>query len=388
MLETTLRTLMVAGALAPLALSVQQEQPEPAATGWLELPEAPLGRMWALVDPAAKPWDPRAAAGSATFDLGEAAAWELWAESLANVRDDGNRRDAAAVLARLALADRRAPDAFQWAALFGAEDPAALAGTLPYVFPGVPVETELGPGGRPPALPDGVHLRPALPPADGPADFDGVVWRSATARGLRIEDTTFDLLVKIDGSGVVLEITNIVGPPVKAVVQVPAPAGHRLRSMYVDWEIQTPPEGEDERTTFDWSQHPIEIELRRLDPKDDQEVYTLFGRIAPMAIKVPRIPDGEVPAVVREGGLELRVDPRDGRPWDAIAEAFGQASGLPFRVARVAPGSRPGSTRGTSFPPTRIGLRASRGAPVDGLRRALTSAMEARVRASLAPDRR
>ncbi|MEL6431356.1 MAG: hypothetical protein AAFR54_19445, partial [Planctomycetota bacterium] len=294
-------------------------------------------------------------------------------------------------LALLAAEDRRGADAYAWLGALGPGDPEAVAGVMPYLFPGVHPAVALGPGGRPSGLGSGARFAPLLPPGTAEEEAQGIFWREAFARGLTVDDTTFDLRLKLDGSGVLVEFENVVGPAVEVSVVLPAPDGFRLKSLYRDWELEDLPEGESE-DSVDWAGVPIALTVKAgdLDP-------SVFARMARTRSRMPGAPGAALPAVLAEQGFELRVPASIARPgadalsetpdepdepeepdeWDWIRQAFQRASGVRCALTRVEDPAAPPSVSG-ALAPYRIDF--TRADDPVALRRRITSALEARVR--------
>ncbi len=332
-------------------------QEDGAAEPWMELPDDPIGRLWASVSDTTEPWRPP------TGKQGDQAAltWGSWADALGVLTpldstvpmeplSQAQRRDATSFLVRFAVEDERPEDAFRWLAGLGADDPEALAGLLPILFPGVPSETELLPGGRIPPLPAEVMLRPQLPPMPR-AEAARRLSRRATCRGLVIGESTVDLVLKVDGSGVVAEFIHRGGPAVTLVVQLPRPDGMRLRELYVDWDRQAPPKGSDPET-FDWATTPIKFTIQPQATGEDSpgyaESFSVFARLAYVRDGIPQTPPNALPRALFEGGLELLVEESADEasavlPWKELAAAWGTASGLPITVSTGGPRPQGGS---------------------------------------------
>ncbi len=377
-------TCLALSLLCTATLAAQGGQGTEAPAPWMELPDDPVGRLWASVGADTQPW-----LAPTDVDL----TWENWAQSLLLLTDTeagehrpkvspaserAGRREASAFLMQFALEDGRAEDAFRWLQGLGADDPEALAGLLPTLFPGVPAGTELLPGGHIPALPNEVFLRPQLPPQPRAPEVRGFSRRS-TCRGLIIGESTLDLVLKLDGSGVVAEFTHRGGPAVTLIVQLPAPAGRRLKSLYVDWDLQTPPEGSDE-ATFDWSTTPLKITIQPQPTGPDapgyDESFSVFARLDMVRGGIPASPSGGLPRAMIEGGLELHVGAPTPKavpalPWQDLAKAWQMASGVPVRVTTAAGAS--GAIRGTA-------IRFDQAQNPRRLARQVTSAIEGRRR--------
>lgn len=349
-------------------------QDEAASPGWLTFPDEPLGRPWASVGAATKAWGFLAEARSEAPDAaGEP--WTTWAADLGVVAKDERskeRREAIARLCRFAARDGRPEDAYRWAAALGAGDAEGLAGVVPYLFPGVPFGTELGAAGRPGPLDAKATLRPLLPPATERLPFGQIQWREARAKGLQAGDAGFDLMVKVDGSGVVAEFQEIKGGAGTVDIVLPAPAGYRLKTLYVDWEKVPLPEGAD-AATIDWSRRAVRVPL---DPEEGS--YSVFARLAPLPAELPTPPGGGLPAALLEAGLEVRAAEGAPAALEDVVRAWGSAVGVEARLRRgVARGEGPG--RGVNG----AVIDLTRSADPDRLLRAVTSAIERRA----LPDR-
>ncbi|MEC8496324.1 MAG: hypothetical protein VXZ39_15455 [Planctomycetota bacterium] len=329
-LAASVLPLLATSDAAPAA-GVALAQEDAGGTSWLAFPDEPLGRPWASVGAGTKAWTFLAEPGSEALEA-EGGPWPTWAADLgivASSEPSPERREAIARLCRFAARDGRPDDAYRWAAALGAGDPEGLAGVVPYLFPGVPFGTSLGAAGRPGPLGPSMALRPLLPPATERLPFGQIQWREATARGLQTGDTRFDLLVKVDGSGVVAEFQEIQGSRGAVDLVLPAPAGYRLKTLYVDWEKMPLPEGADAET-IDWSRHPVRVPL---DPEEGS--FSVFARLAPLPAELPTPPGGTLPAALIEAGLEVRTGDRSPPAVEDVVRAWGRAVGVDARVRRV-----------------------------------------------------
>ena len=353
---------------------------------WMEMPDDPMGRLWASVDDSTVPWRPQ----------GEAAlTWAHWAEALSALTPLGTsapaellprtqRRDATQFLVRFALQDERPEDAFRWLAGLGADDPGALAGLLPLLFPGVPPETALLPGGRIPALPTGVTLRPQLPPMPR-ADSARRLSRRAKCRGIVIGESTVDLDMQVDGSGVVAKFTHRGGPAVTLTLQLPRPDGMRLKELHVDWELQKLPKGSDPKT-FDWASTPIKFTIQPQPTGEDSpgyaEDFSVFARLGYVRGRIPKTPPGKLPHALSEGGLELALGaPSEGEPsalpWTEIAAAWEASCGLSIKVSH---GDAPTASTAKHQPIQGATIRFQKRPDPKLLARQITGAIEERRR--------
>jgi hypothetical protein len=344
----------------------------PAAGGqpWLTFPDDPLGRLWASVGAETVPRvEPLAATGGDR--------WAGWADALGRLDSSPEEHRGALVdLSRFALDDHRAQDAFAWIVRLGAGDPEGLAGSIPTLFPGVGPDVALGPGGRPLPMAEGAVLRPQLPPRSKVARVGSIENRRAEARGLKIGDAVFDMLLKVDGSGVVCDLTHVSGGTAKFKLYLPAPEGFRLKSAYVNWEMQQLPGGADPKV-FDWRAMPLTIELA-----PSEESFTVFARLTRLQVPFPTPPAAgqALPRATAEYGLVLVIsDQPTPEPWSAVAGAWSRALGLPVVVQVVGDDLEAARAGGASAP---TAIRVDRAPDPIALRRLVTSAIEARIRDS------
>jgi len=367
-LRSAPRPLLAVLSLGLAALVSPAAPAQETPRGWLDLPEDPLGRLWASVGAETTPWK----AGGVQGDLSDSeGAWENWRQALSGTQVPERRREALSTLLGLAASDGRMDDAYGWIGAFGAGDAPALAGSIPYLFPGLDPTMELGGGGRPAPLSEGALLRPQFPPRSAAAVPGSIENRRVTARGLRVGSTTFDLMLKVDGSGVIAELTHVAGDPAEVRVALPAPAGYRLKSVYVDWELQELEEGTDPDKA-DWAGAPLTV---RVAPAEDP--ISLFARLDRVDLPTPTPPSsaGPLPGPIAGRGLLLVVSPEEQGPrWDAMARAFADVLAVPVRV-----GSPEEVLRSAGAPlPTAVRFDLVR--DPEALRRQVTHAIEARFR--------
>lgn len=352
--------------LTPPAAAGPQVQETPR--GWLDLPEDPLGRLWASVGSETSPW--KTAGEQGDLSTSESA-WEDWRSAISGTQVPERRRAALSTLHGLAANDGRMEDAYGWISEFGAGDASALAGSIPYLFPGVDPATVLGGGGQPAALPAGALLRPQLPPRSGAAVPGTIENRRVTARGLRVGEATLDLMLKVDGSGVIAELTHVAGDPVDLAVALPAPAGYRLKSVYVDWELQEPGEGTDPEEV-DWAGTPLTV---RVVPSEDP--ISLFARLDRRDLPTPTPPSSAAPLpgpIVGRGLLLVVPTTEQGPRWSAMARAFADVLDVSVRVGS------PEEVLLAAGGPLPTAIRFDLAADPEALRRRVTHAIEARFR--------
>jgi len=233
------------------------------------------------------------------------------------------RRARLAHLAR--LQDR---DADAWRHVARIRDGSLARAVLPLLLPGVPAE-HLGRE----ALPEGVLLRPALPPpADGSqGTLRSLVGRPARVERIRIEDTLVSLQVVVEADGVQVDLNHLAGPPVELRVQVPVPPGVRLKILYVNWERVDDPTA------------PVPL---RLDDSEEGRQGVVWGRFLPREPRWPRARPAASTLAPDTGALRAPIEivhegpapPRLARFAEALEELFRRPSRLVERSAPPFPG--------------------------------------------------
>ena len=246
------------------------------------------------------------------------APWLRWSELLVR-RAGGTLAEAElAELALVTLAQGRDQDGWRHLAALAERSPERAAGILPRFFPGVPPEFAAVTGGLPPPLPDGVVLRPALPPPLGPLDPDVLLEaRGVTLRGLAIGSAVCDLLCDLRTDGMDLRFEHRSGGEATAAAVLPCPPGFARWSEYADWDRQEELGGA----------HPV-----RLVP--DAEPWRLWGRFqrarTGWPTRAPLVPTAQLEA----GGVLIvvsRTDPARTR-LGGLAPAIEHATGVVARV--------------------------------------------------------
>ena len=286
--------------------------PKPTCGQLPRLPEGPAARALAgLAADTAVASIPHLEALRGPDPWGRHSTWELWADTLvAESRSQQADYDRRALLCRLAHAHGRDADAWgHFALLTGSPEHAAA--TLPYLFPGIPEELQAQPGGRAPVLPEGVLLRPALPPA--PAGGGPLAYREAEISDLRIGATHFSLSLLVENTGVQLDLKGLSGPPAELELLLPEPQDFEIRVEYVDWMRQE-------------QRHAP----RRLRIETREEPLSLFGRVLARPLSRPSLPGGEdLPAALAVGGLHLDL------PASLPAEERDFYAGLARRLSKL-----------------------------------------------------
>jgi len=260
-----------------------------------------LGEPW----PA---WDDRSPAG-----WGGEPAWRRWVEL---VRAEADARTSAPPRrAQLALVARlQGRDGDAWAHLLACEsDPGLVALLLPLFSPGVP-RALLGQRG---ALPDGVLLTPALPPAEDPRA--GLRWLA----GRRIERREFEvgaarcaLIVSVEPDGIEVSVRHLSGGAARVRVLAPLPRGIQPGLAFADWEKLPPDAG------------PVEF---RLDAESNE--HSLWLTFHPPEARWPSPPLESLHAL--SPGREILLEsPRGDEPeLRRFAEALSELLGVEARVS-------------------------------------------------------
>jgi hypothetical protein len=221
----------------------------------------------------------------------------LSAEAPATAPDPQKRAE----LAVLAMAQSRWDDA--WARFAEcASSPPALAALLPRFLPGAPASDA--------ALPDGVVLRPALPPhATSPESIPrGAIERRAMrVEGVRVGAATLALRVSVEGEGVEIDVEHQGGGDAKLQIAIPADPQYAFADEYVDWFRQ------EQRGV------PHEVVVHAGD-----EPHTLYARFEPRRPEWPSLVPEKLPAQLDRGTLWLDpgADTSDRLLLEAVAQAL------------------------------------------------------------------
>jgi hypothetical protein len=277
--------------------------PPATAQGTIESLAGPAGRAWASVDPEAAP------ARLAPEDLPHepeawrtSAPWQAWAElltaeaeALAEQRAPDARRRAR--LALVAWSQNRSDDAWDHLASTVAE-PAWMAAVVPHLAPGVPLDWLAQPDHDPRApLPDGIHLRPALPPAPVPAaevvhGLSRVDPRELRVQGVAIGAGVVDVRIALEVDGVQVDVEHVSGGPVSLLLTLPEPIDFEIKVEYLNW------------MRLDEARQPIEV---RVDA-DEQRAF-VFGRFLPRILPWSETLPAAPSARLERHGVQLRLPP-------------------------------------------------------------------------------
>ena len=302
--------------LVPAAPAGAPQDEEHADSPW-SLPAGPIAELVAGLADTGPPavlgpaWPDWSDAGPAAW--GGEAPWRLWVELLraeaAAARPDPERRT---LLALLAKRQGRDHDAWRHLAALAPSNDGGLAGVaavLPALFPGVPDE-HLGTDGP---LPEGVLLRPSLPPdtTATKAALRTLAGRSIEYRALRIGAAVLSLKVSVEGDGVQVDVQHLSGPEVRLRVQPPEPPGVDVAILYYDWERVA-----DEPV-------PVEVVASAEEP-----LHTLWGRFLGHSGSWPDPRPPARGAHPPQGPLVLQVAERTAR-LDRLGEALSELFDVP-----------------------------------------------------------
>ncbi len=288
---------------------------------------AVLGALPSDTEPADLPPPPSPASGDP-----DKLPWRAWGSALerATARSSESTQ-ARAELAQLAL--ERGADSDAWAHLEPLRNsPALLCALVPRLLPGAPAGMGAVTGGLPPALPAGVSLRPALPPASGDPVPDG--WlepRSASLTGLVIGEATVRMSVELRLDGVNVQFDHLSGAPIEFSCRLPCPQGFGRGSEYADWNRQEEL----------GAAHPVRLSAAAPE-------WRLWLRFTPERRSLPAKPPARLSVQALEAGLEFVTS--QGQDALGLAELAGELErllGLPVTLSDVTapwttgPGARP-----------------------------------------------
>jgi hypothetical protein len=297
-------------------------------------PDVPLARSFATL-PAARgpfaggdPW-PRERPRSD-------AAWSTsWSDFVRDVRAESRARntapptDAAAVdeeaarrqrLALCALHQGRAADAWMHLADLAATRPDDAARLVPHFVLGVPLDCDVAAG-----LPEGVVLRPSIPPPDASGRTP---YSAFTIENVAIGASRVTAQLEVRGDGVDLRYRLDEGPHVSFAAVVPLPPGLSMAVEYYDWE------------RADTVGEPLPVVLTEVGTW-----YRLWGRVRTARAAWPTELPSAIPRHLELFGLCIVVPEDD--PESAYLAGFASAAAelLPVRVEVVRPGDRAGLAR-------------------------------------------
>jgi hypothetical protein len=297
-------------AVAALALPQFGEENVTPGPGTVSLPRGAVARAVDELEPGTPPrafafvwpaWSERSDAG-----WGGEVVWRRWVELLRAERaaeaSAPARRAELALVAR--LQDRHGDAWAHFAAAAG--EPGWLATLLPLLVPGVPLENAASEG----ALPDGVLLRPALPPSDVPgAGLRELAGKRVEALALRIGAAEARLALSVDRDGLEVKLFHVAGGAARVRIEPPLPLGVEAGVLFADWDKRPGPIA------------PVEFTLTAEDPEHSLWL-TFHPREEHLAnpplewVRTPRVERGIV--LLSPAGTE----PHLGACASALAELF------------------------------------------------------------------
>ncbi len=282
-------------------------------SGKLTLPPGDVAEAFGKLDPEQQDvawpegvwpaWGPRTEARGERNGWDQELPWRQWAELVRAeaAATDPERRGRLAHLARL-----QGRDADGWQHLARVGDAALVGSLLPLFLPGVAPD-QLGLE----AYPEGILLRPSLPPPADASDgtLRSLVGRPAKVDRIRIGESLISLQVVIEADGVQVDLAHLAGPPVELRLEPPVPPGVTLGLLYANWERV---------------EDPYASLTLRLDETEELRECAVWGRFRPRETRWPRSQPGLAPTprasleIVKSGAHE----PRLARFCEALEELF------------------------------------------------------------------
>ncbi|MFT5287204.1 MAG: hypothetical protein ACI8TQ_003384 [Planctomycetota bacterium] len=272
--------------------------------------------------------------------------WMEWAKLVrAEAESEFPKPLRRAELARIAAATGRHEDA--WTHFENcASDPSVAAALLPYLFPGIPLDTH--PGAE---LQSGITLRPLLPPPTTKnlayGSFDPA---SLSVTNLKVGEALLSLKLDLSRDGVQIDVTHLSGGPTRLALVMARPEGYYTKTEFLDWERL-----EDRQTA------------RAIRASADSEVETehsYWGRFSPLKQGWPGIQNADSTQILerlRRAGIVIQAAP------DLEARACGLAFGIEhvFGIPTSEGTLRSGANEPALQP---LVLRLSEESGMDGLR--------------------
>jgi len=273
---------------------------------------------------------------SALPDWDDPKTWQIWSKSIALLHSSPKLFGTRALLARLALAERRWDDAWShFAALDGSRH--CMEVVLPSFLPGATSGYAPSDGPLPAPLADGVVLRPSLPPPSEHSVPGRIDVRAMKVNEFLVGKAKLAMRVSVEVEGVQIEIEHRSGDAARVSIVIPEPAEWAIGNEYVDWVAQTT------------HHEPLALEL-----KPGEEAHTIYGRFQQRAISHPTHASAQVPAQIGGGRVWLLAPGDDARRalCDAIAASLNR---LPLHLdCRVS--TSPLEERARDDPPTGSGI--------------------------------
>ncbi|MDF1836232.1 MAG: hypothetical protein P1V35_00045 [Planctomycetota bacterium] len=241
-----------------------------------------LGKVWAAAGPETKPAPmPLPATELASSPFGPIVL-EAWAQALQAARNPqaplGTLLQSRLKLCLIAKAQGRDQDAWTHFQKL-ADGPDHVVRALPYLWPGVPFDTSIGPGARLTLEPNTL-LEPAfllLPPDDetGVTGPLRMTWKG----GLNVLSEPLELRITLQPEGLEMDLWNRGRAPLKVRAILPNPRNFESSYTYSDWE-----------KTLD-----AHLGIAVVLPHDREDPWTLFTRLKPAFEAWPRSPRSGTP---------------------------------------------------------------------------------------------
>ena len=264
--------------------------------------------------PAGEPWPEWSDRSPQGF--GGERAWRRWVELVRAERESSSprRRAELAVLARL-----QGRDVDAWTHLAAcAPEPGLIATLLPLFCPGVP-QALLGKAGP---LPDGVVLRPALPPCDdarGSLRF--LAGRRVACPEFALGSARVALEVSVDRDGLEVELQHLGGGAARVAILPPLPRGVDAGLVFADWEKRPGHVG------------PLEFALDGSSPDGGASEHSLWLTFHPPQDRWPQPLPDELAPLVPGRALVLVAPPGEAPHLARFADALAEILEVPTRLA-------------------------------------------------------
>ncbi len=260
--------ILLACCLSEGSAQALQKEAKPSLAPKVSFSDPSLDKIWASVGPETQPVPMPLDASeldAAPFGHGVLQAWAI---ALGRVQDAEAplqaRLDAHLHLCLISKAQGRDQDAWFHFQKLG-DGPQQVARALPYLWPGVPFSTAVGPGSRL-NLVAGTMLKPIFPllPDDGQLRPEGPP-RMTWTGGLTVQGKPLDLRFTLQAEGIEMDLWNRSTEALSIKVVLPSPRNFECSYTYSDWE-----------KTLD-AHLGINVQL----PAGREDAWTLFSRLKP-----------------------------------------------------------------------------------------------------------
>ncbi len=260
-----------------------------------ELPEGPAAKLVRQLD-GVEPWAQPFRAWPNNLDASGWERTEPWMEWAKLVRAEAGSEFSKplrrADLARAAAATGRHDDA--WLHFAETEsDLSVAAALLPYLFPGVPLDTP--PGAE---LSSGVTLRPLLPPPIERLPLGSFDPAKLSVQNLAIGAARVSVQLELARDGVQIDVAHLSGEPVELSLAMCTPGGYETTVEYLDWTRL--------------GDLGVERSLRSSQDTDEEREHSFWGRFSPSALPWPGISETEAGPLlerIRRIGIAIEAAP-------------------------------------------------------------------------------